>query len=50
MTNRSHDHDLIAIVILVIAVLIASVHPLPGLQAVAAVLPLLADLVTALRK
>jgi len=56
MSNRSHDHNLVAIVkilatvVIVIAVLIASAHPLPGLQDVAAVLPALVDLVTAIKR
>lgn len=50
LNNRRHDHDLIAILIIVIVVLKASTHALPGLRDVAATLPALVDLVTALMR
>ena len=56
MSNRRRDDNLVAIVkilaivITVLVVLNASAHPLPGLRDVAAALPALADLVTAIRR
>jgi hypothetical protein len=50
MTSRRHDHNLIAIVMIIISILIASSHPLPGLRDVATILPALVDIVTVLRK
>jgi hypothetical protein len=50
LNNRRHDHDLIAILIIVIVVLKASTHALPGLRDAAAMLPGLVDLVTALMR
>ena len=59
MSNRSHEQDVIAIVkivkiiaidVVVIAILIASAHPLPGLRDVTAALPALVDFVNAFTK
>lgn len=49
MSNRSHEQALIAIVVVVIAILIASAHPLPGLRDIIAALPAIVDLVTVFR-
>jgi hypothetical protein len=50
MSNRSHQQNLVAIVVIIIAVLVAAAHPLPGLRDITAALPGLVDLVTAFEK